>query len=308
MRDHGIIDFFRKRLNLDALAISDESRLAGEELWKKWSTLAGSYEHIHENVTIALVGKYTHLHDSYISVYKALEHAALNCGRKLEIKWIEATDLEEETLTSNPNKFHDSWREVCSANGILVPGGFGSRGIDGMVLAAKWARENKIPYLGICLGMQIAVIEFARNVCGMTDAESAEFNPDTKTPAVVYMPEISKTHMGGTMRLGLRPTVFQPGSENSRVRKLYGNKQSIDERHRHRYEVNPDIVDKIEANGLKFVGKDETGQRMEIVEMDGHPYFVGAQYHPEYLTRPLNPCPLFKGLILAASGVLDSAL
>ncbi|KAI8878403.1 CTP synthase, partial [Backusella circina FSU 941] len=308
MREHGIIDFFRRRLNLDALTISDENRLAGEELWNKWSTLAGSYEHIHEKVSIALVGKYTHLHDSYISVYKALEHASLNCGRKLEIKWIEATDLEQETLTSDPKKFHESWQEVCSANGILVPGGFGSRGIDGMLLAAKWARENKVPYLGICLGMQIAVIEFARNVCGMPDAESAEFNPDTKTPAVVYMPEISKTHMGGTMRLGLRPTVFQPGSENSRVRKLYGNKPSIDERHRHRYEVNPEIVDKIESNGLKFVGKDETGERMEIVEMDDHPYFVGAQYHPEYLTRPLNPCPLFKGLILAASGILDSAL
>ncbi|KAI7904133.1 CTP synthase [Cokeromyces recurvatus] len=308
MRENGVIDFFRRRLNLDALKISDERRLAGEELWNKWTTLAGSYEHLHETVTIALVGKYTNLHDSYISVYKALEHAALACQRKLEIKWIEATDLESAALKTDPIKFHESWQNLCSADGILVPGGFGGRGIEGMIMAAKWARENKIPYLGICLGMQISVIEFARNVCGMTDADSAEMNPDTPTPVVVYMPEISKTHMGGTMRLGLRATVFQEGTENSRVRKLYGNKTSIDERHRHRYEVNPELVDQIEAKGLKFVGKDETGQRMEIVELDDHPYFVGCQYHPEYLTRPLNPSPLFKGLILAAVGELDASL
>ncbi|CAO3652105.1 unnamed protein product [Mucor fragilis] len=308
MREHGVIDFFRRRLNLDALKISDESRLAGEELWTKWTTLAGSYEHIHETVTIALVGKYTNLHDSYISVYKALEHAALACKRKLEIKWIEATDLESEALKTDPIKFHESWQDLCAADGILVPGGFGGRGIEGMIMAAKWARENKIPYLGICLGMQIAVIEFARNVCGMADADSAEMNPDTPSPVVVYMPEISKTHMGGTMRLGLRATVFQDGTEESRVRKLYGSKPSVDERHRHRYEVNPEHVGKFESKGLKFVGKDETGQRMEIVEMEEHPYFVGCQYHPEYLTRPLNPCPLFKGLILAAVGELDASL
>jgi CTP synthase len=308
MYEHGVVNFFRRRLNLDSIKVSDESRLAGEELWKKWSTLAGSYEHLHETVTIALIGKYTNLHDSYISVYKALEHAALACGRKLQIKWIEATDLENETLKIDPIKFHESWKNLCSADGIIVPGGFGGRGIEGMIMAAKWARESKIPYLGICLGMQIAVIEFARNICGMADAESAEFNPDTPTPVVVYMPEISKTHMGGTMRLGLRPTVFQEGSENSRVYKLYGNKASIDERHRHRYEVNPELAPQIEEKGLKFVGKDETGQRMEIVELDDHPYFVGCQYHPEYLTRPLNPCPLFRGLILASIGGLDAAL
>ncbi|ORE07407.1 CTP synthase [Rhizopus microsporus var. microsporus] len=308
MREKGVIDFFRRRLNLDSIKIPDDQRLAGEELWKKWTTLAGSYEHLHEKVTIALVGKYTDLHDSYISVYKALEHAALACKRKLIIKWIEATDLESETLKTDPIKFHESWQNLCSADGILVPGGFGNRGIEGMIMAAKWARENKIPYLGICLGMQIAVIEFARHVCGMADAESAEMNPDTTTPVVVYMPEISKTHMGGTMRLGLRPTVFQEGTENSRVRKLYDNKPAVDERHRHRYEVNPEHVAKFEAAGLRFVGKDETGQRMEIVEMENHPYFVGCQYHPEYLTRPLKPAPLFLGLLLAATGQLDAAL
>lgn len=306
LREHGVIDFFRRRLNLDALKISDERRLAGEKLWTEWTTLAGSYEHLHDNVTIAIVGKYTDLHDSYISVYKALEHASLAYKRKIVIKWIDASDLEHETLKANPIKYHDSWRSLCSSDGILVPGGFGSRGIEGMIMAAKWAREHKIPYLGICLGMQIAVIEFARNICGMTGAESAEMNPDTPTPVVVYMPEISKTHMGGTMRLGLRPTVFQDGTESSRVRKLYGGKPSVDERHRHRYEVNPIHLETFEKNGLKFIGRDETGERMEIVELDDHPFFVGCQYHPEYITRPLRPCPLFRGLILAAIGKIDT--
>ncbi|KAG0174509.1 CTP synthase ura7 [Apophysomyces sp. BC1034] len=308
MREKGVVDFFRRRLNLDAIKVADDRRLAGEQLWNKWISLTGSYEHLFETVTIALVGKYTNLHDSYISVDKALEHASLACKRKIQIKWIEATDLEPEALKSNPTKFHESWKDLCCSNGVLVPGGFGSRGTEGMILAAKWARENKVPYLGICLGMQIAVMEFARHVCGMPDAHSAELEPDTKNPVVVYMPEISKTHMGGTMRLGLRPTLFQEGTENSNVRKLYGNKSSVDERHRHRYEVNPEVVSKIEEKGLKFIGKDETGERMEIVELDDHPFFVGCQYHPEYLTRPLKPAPLFRGLILAASGQLADSL
>ncbi|KAI8994799.1 CTP synthase [Pilobolus umbonatus] len=305
LREHGVIDFFRRRLNLDALKISDERRLAGEKLWEQWSSLTRSYEYCHESVSIAIVGKYVDLHDSYISVYKALEHASLAYQRKINIKWIDASDLETDTLKISPLKYHESWQNLCSADGVLVPGGFGSRGVEGMIMAAKWAREHKIPYLGICLGMQVSVIEFARNVCGMPEANSAEIDEKAKDPVVVYMPEISKTHMGGTMRLGLRPTIFQKGSEKSKVRKLYGNKLSVDERHRHRYEVNPIHVSKFEAKGLKFIGKDETGERMEIVELDDHPFFVGCQYHPEYLTRPLNPCPLFRGLILAAMGQID---
>lgn len=306
LREHGVMDFFRRRLNLDAIKISDERRLAGEKLWTEWTTLAGSYEHLHESVSIAIVGKYTDLHDSYISVYKALEHASLAYKRKLVINWVDASDLETATLKSNPLKYHQSWQNVCGSDGILVPGGFGSRGVEGMIMAAKWAREHQIPYLGICLGMQVAVIEFARHVCGMADADSAEMNPDTLTPVVVYMPEISKTHMGGTMRLGLRATVFQKGTENSTVRKLYGGKESVDERHRHRYEVNPAHVEKFESKGLQFIGRDDTGERMEIVELDDHPFFVGCQYHPEYITRPLRPCPLFNGLILAAIGKIDT--
>ncbi|KAI9478601.1 MAG: CTP synthase [Benjaminiella poitrasii] len=306
LREHGLVDFFRRRLSLDAVKISDESRSAGEKLWKEWTTLAKSYEYLHETVSIAIVGKYTNLHDSYISVYKALEHASLAQGRKIEIKWVDASDLETEALKTNPIKYHQSWQQVCSSDGILVPGGFGSRGIEGMIKAAQWAREHKIPYLGICLGMQISVIEFARHVCGMPNAQSAEVNPETETPVVVYMPEISKTHLGGTMRLGLRPTLFQPNTEDSVVRKLYGGKVSVDERHRHRYEVNPIHIETFEKNGLKFIGRDEKGERMEIVELDDHPFFVGCQYHPEYLTRPLKPSPLFNGLIMAAIGKIDT--
>ncbi|CDH52422.1 ctp synthase [Lichtheimia corymbifera JMRC:FSU:9682] len=305
MRDRGIIDFFRKRLALDNLCIPTERQLDGEKLWKKWIDLTKSYDHLYDTVTIALVGKYTDLHDSYISVYKALEHASLAAGRKLEIKWIEATNLEPETLKTDAIKYHESWQNLCSAQGILVPGGFGTRGIEGMITAAKWAREHKIPYLGICLGMQIAVIEFARSVCDMPDAYSAEIDPDTKTPVIVYMPEISKTHLGGSMRLGNHATIFQPGTEDGKsiVRKLYGDAPTVEERHRHRYEVNPENVATFEEKGLAFVGRDESGKRMEIVELKNHPYFVGCQYHPEYLSRPLKPAPLFHGLVSAAIGI-----
>ncbi len=196
---------------------------------------------------IVLVGKYTSLHDSYMSVIKSLEHAALRCHRKLVLKWVEAGDLEPNAEKDNPVRYHEAWQSLCSAKGILVPGGFGQRGTEGMISAAKWAREKKVPYLGICLGFQIAVIEYARNICGITNANSAELDPETKDPVVVYMPEISKTHLGGTMRLGLRPTIFQKGTEEwSRIRKLYGGEEVVWERHRHRYEINPKIIERIE--------------------------------------------------------------
>ncbi|ORZ00723.1 CTP synthase [Syncephalastrum racemosum] len=304
MRERGILEFFRKRLRLDDLVVPESRRVAGQELWQQWSALTQSYERLEGTVTIAIVGKYTDLHDSYISVYKALEHATLACRRKLSIHWIEATDLEPKMLETHPLKYHDAWKALCTSDGVLVPGGFGNRGIEGMVIAAKWARENKKPYLGICLGMHIAVIEFARHMCGIPTAHSAEMEPECKTPVVIYMPEISKTHLGGTMRLGLRATHFQPGTEtNSIVRKLHKGAPYVDERHRHRYEINPEYIDTLEKNGLSFVGKDESGERMEIVELPGHPFFVGCQYHPEYITRPLRPVPLFCGLVHAAAGL-----
>lgn len=175
-----------------------------------------------------------------------------------------------------------------------------------MVLAAKWARENKTPYLGICLGMQIAVIEYARSMCSIPDAGSVELHGEQcPDPVVIFMPEISKTQLGGTMRLGLRPTVFQEGSEWSRLRQLYGEKKEVHERHRHRYEVNPEYIDRLAAGGLTFIGKDDKGERMEILELKDHPFYVGVQFHPEYLSRVLQPSKPYLGFVAAASGCLE---
>ncbi|KAF9144592.1 CTP synthase ura7 [Mortierella sp. GBA39] len=311
LKDQGMVDYLWKRLNIEkTVTITPALKAKGTDMWKKWNQLTTNQERLHDSdaVTIALVGKYTHLQDSYASVVKALEHATLALHKKLVIQWIEASDLEPEFRPVNPVKYHNAWRDLCSAQGILVTGGFGVRGTEGKIAAAKWAREHMIPYLGICLGLQIAVIEFARNVCGMPDAHSIELDENTTTPVVVFMPEISKTHLGGTLRVGVKATLFQPGTEGSTIRKLYGGGSEVLERHRHRYEVNPEMVDKLHAKGLQFVGKDETGQRMEIIEMADHPYFVGVQYHPELLTRPLKPSPPFTGLILAATDSLQQHL
>lgn len=310
LKEQKMVDFLTRRLRLDELNISGEMAHKGEELFNKWSSLTTKHDQSFEKVTIAIVGKYTNLHDSYLSVIKSLEHSAMRCGRKLEIVWVESTDLEPETESANKSNFHTAWQLVCKADGILVPGGFGSRGIEGMIAAAKWARENKVPYLGVCLGLQIAVIEFFRNVLGKKEASSIEFDPELteENQAVVYMPEIDRERLGGTMRLGLRPTVFQEDSESSKIRKLYGDSAEVFERHRHRYEVNPKLMEEISNNGLKFVGKDEAGERCEIFELDDHPFYVATQYHPEYISKVLDPSRPFLGLIAAASGKLDEVL
>ncbi|ORX72649.1 CTP synthase [Linderina pennispora] len=311
LRKQGIIDVLTERLKLNKLSISGELQGEGDALWAQWREFARRRARDLEVTTIAVVGKYTYLTDSYISVVKALEHASLNVNRKIEISWVEASDLEESSAQKDPLKYHEAWQRLCAADGILVPGGFGERGVEGKVLAAKWAREHNVPYLGICLGLQVAVIEFARHVAGLPTAHSAEFRENCDTPVVVFMPEIDRTTMGGTMRLGSRPTKFQGTSfaQNSKIRQLYGSVDEVNERHRHRYEVNPERVDELEAKGMHFVGRDaDTGERMEILELESHPYFVAVQYHPEYLTRPLSPSPPFLGLLLAASGQLDSYL
>ncbi|KAI8830613.1 CTP synthase N-terminus-domain-containing protein [Chytriomyces cf. hyalinus JEL632] len=305
LHEQQLLTTISKRLNL-----APRETQASVSLFSKWKQLCQRLERLHDVVKIVLVGKYTYLHDSYISVVKSLEHASLSCNRKLKLEWVEATDLEPEMQSTDALKYHDAWKSVCSANGILIPGGFGVRGTEGMILAAKHARENKIPYLGICLGFQIAVIEFARNVVGLEGANSTELDADTKHDVVIFMPEISKTHVGGTMRLGSKNTLFGAGSEGSIIRRLYGGKPSVDERHRHRYEVNPKYVDQLEASGMKFIGRDEKEERMIILERDmkDHPYFVAVQFHPEYKTKPLKPIPTFLGFILAASGLLPEYL
>ncbi|MBK70656.1 MAG: CTP synthetase [Euryarchaeota archaeon] len=262
-----------------------------------WGAMADKVDQLKEEVNIAMVGKYTGLSDSYLSVIKALQHSAFAVDRKLVIDWIESTDLDPKDVTEN----HDgAWAKLRAADGILVPGGFGSRGVEGKIAAAEYARTNNVPYLGVCLGLQIATIEFCRNVLGLDGANSTEFDEETPNPAVVFMPEISKTHMGGTMRLGTKPTPFLV--EDCKMRRLYGGSEHVDERHRHRYEVNPELIERIEGAGLKYVGKDETGQRCEIMELEGHPYFVGTQYHPEFKSRPHRPSPPFLGLLMAATG------
>lgn len=268
-----------------------------------WAHRANKWDAVSEPVNIAIVGKYTGLGDSYLSVTKALMHSAISADRKLNIVWIEAGMLEDTTLAEDPSSHADAWAKVHSVDGILVPGGFGERGTEGKILTAKYARENKVPFLGICLGMQAAVIEYARNVLGIKSAHSTEMVPECSNPAVIFMPEGSTTHMGGTMRLGARRTFFK--TQDCKAAKLYNSSPFIDERHRHRYEVNPDMVDKLESAGCVFVGKDETNKRMEILELDDHPFFLATQYHPEYKSRPGRPSPPFMGLILAASRQLD---
>ncbi|GAA6031942.1 hypothetical protein JCM8097_003353 [Rhodosporidiobolus ruineniae] len=308
LKDQGLIGFLQRRLRLDKLPLPQPRVAGGAKLLTMWKELTVSYDRLFDKVSVVLVGKYTALQDSYTSVVKSLEHAAMQCGRKLTVTWVEASDLEAEAQHERPKEFHAAWQAVCTANGILVPGGFGLRGTEGMISAAKWAREKKIPYLGICLGFQIAVIEFARNVMGLKDAHSAELLETTPHPVIVFMPEISKTHLGGTMRLGLRPTIFQPNTEWSKVRQLYGGADTIWERHRHRYEVNPAYVPEIEKAGLRFTGRDEKGERMQVAELEGHPYFAGLQAHPEFCTRPLNPSPAFLGFVASAAGVLDEQI
>ena len=269
-------------------------------LLEDWIQMANTVDNLEEIIKIAMVGKYTGLSDSYLSVIKALQHSSYEVNRKLEINWIESESLDDKQKEKNLEKYSEAWNILKEADGILVPGGFGIRGIEGKIKAAEYARVNKVPYLGVCLGLQIATIEFCRNVLGMENANSTEFDENTPQPAVVFMPEISKTHMGGTMRLGSKPTPFLV--EDCKIKRLYDNKSYVDERHRHRYEVNPELIDRIESAGLIYVGKDETGQRCEIMELKDHPYYVGTQYHPEFKSRPGRPSPPFLGLLMAASG------
>jgi CTP synthase len=269
-----------------------------------WANMAHSMEQWEDAVQICLIGKYTGLQDSYLSVIKALRHAAIACKHKLDLQWVEATQLE--------NNDQEAWDKVKHAQGVIVPGGFGNRGFDGKVLAAKYCRESNKPYLGVCLGFQAIVVEYCRNVLNLRDANSTEFDETTENPVVFFMPEIDKTTMGGNMRLGSRLTkftspTFEDGS-TSLLKRMYKDADSIHERHRHRYEVNPEYVDRIHEGGLKFVGRDETGERMEVAELPGHAYYIGVQYHPEFKSRPLKPSPPFHGLVLAACGRLDAYL
>ncbi|RDW73407.1 CTP synthase [Coleophoma cylindrospora] len=300
LEEQGLLGSLSKPLQLNLLAITPEQALKGANMWKDWKTLTTPTSDISETVTIALVGKYTGFMDSYISVLKSLEHSVMALKRKLHLTIVEASHLEEAILVTSEQDYHQAWKKLHEADGILVPGGFGERGVEGMILAAQWARENKTPYLGVCLGMQIAVMEFARHMCNIPGANSLEFSQDCPDPVIIFMPEIDATNMGGTMRLGSRPTIYQKGSEWSKLRGFYDGKEVISERHRHRYEVNPKYIERLTNAGLQFVGRDEQGDRMEIIELKDHPWYVGVQFHPEYLSRVLKPSKPYLGFVSSA--------
>jgi CTP synthase len=235
---------------------------------------------------VALVGKYVELQDAYLSVREALKHAGLFCDLDIEIDWISSADLPEETVDER----------LADADAIIVPGGFGTRGIDGKIFAARYAREHQIPFLGICLGMQVMVLEFARNVMGIKEATSAEFDSKAVNPLVDYMPEMKgQERMGGTMRLGLYDVEL---AEGSLAEKCYRTRH-ISERHRHRFEVNSAYCEQLEEHGLKVTGLSPDGDVIEVFELEGHPFMIGSQFHPEFLSRPNRPHPLFVGLLQA---------
>lgn len=308
LNEQGLVQLMTAALRLDQLSISPALQAKGNHIWESWRRLTVDLDHIHDVVEIVLVGKYLDQPDAYCSVVKSLQHAAMYCRKKLVVKNVDAEALEAKTNQKDPASFHKAWHDVCTASGILVPGGFGDRGTEGMMAAAKWARENKTPYLGVCLGMQIAVIEFARSVCKvpLPQANSFEFDGADKDRVVIDMPEHNPGEMGATMRLGLKPTYWQPHTEWSKLRALYGLENgSVNERHRHRYEVNPDYVGQLHDAGLTFIGKDETGVRMEVVELKDHPWFVGVQFHPEYLSRVLHPSKPYLGFIAASARMLN---
>ena len=252
----------------------------------KWKDFAKRVSNGGDEVEIALIGKYTALKDSYISHKESLRYAGAVLGCRVKIRWIEAPDLEDSGTI----------KELEGVNGVLVPGGFGNRGAEGKIMSAKWAREQNIPYLGVCFGFQLATIEFARNVLGLKGANSAELDPKSPHPVVNILPEQEGVDdMGATMRLGDHDVNLSKG----KARSLYG-KDTISERHRHRYEINPEYIDRIEAKGLKYTGRDLSGRRMEILELEKHPYFVASQFHPEFKSRPDEPSPLHLGLVKAA--------
>ncbi len=248
--------------------------------WGDWERLVAEVRREKPAVKVALVGKYVELHDAYMSVREALKHAALALGLEVDIAWVHSAELEKGR----------GWETVQSADGIVVPGGFGSRGIEGKIQAARYARQEKVPYLGLCLGMQLMVIELARQVLGDEEANSTEFDRSTPHSVIDLMPDQRDiADMGGTMRLGLYPCELQPGTHAQRAYQ----QSLIYERHRHRFEFNNAYREKLHAGGMRFSGLSPDGRLVEIAEMVDHPYMLGTQFHPEFLSRPNRPHPLF---------------
>lgn len=277
LEDAGLGDYLAEQLSLENAPVNLD----------EWRTFVERIKTPKPALRIALVGKYTALHDAYISVREAIYHAGVANGYDIDIDWVYSGDLEKDK----------GWDRLMQADGVVVPGGFGYRGIEGKVLAAKWARENQVPYLGLCLGMQVMCIEYGRNVLGWEDANSTEFDSSTDHPVIDLMPDQqSLSEMGGTMRLGRYTCVLQPGTQAALA---YGVPQ-VEERHRHRFELNNTFRSELEEAGLLFSGLSPDERLVEIAEVKGHPYMVGSQFHPEFQSRPTHPHPLFDGFIRAA--------
>lgn len=280
MEQEGLDHIALKKLGLEDRPVDMED----------WKAMVERMTTAKKEVQIALVGKYVRLHDAYLSVAEALSHAGYAMGAKVNIRWINSEILEEEKP--------DLDEVFAGVDGIVVPGGFGYRGVEGKIDAIRYARENKIPFLGLCLGMQCAVIEFARNVCHMEQANSSEFIPDGKYPVIDLMPDQEDvTEKGGTMRLGIYPCKLKEGTK---ARDLYENQEIVYERHRHRYEVSNEFRPQMEAAGLVISGTSPDDRLVEIIELKDHPYFAATQAHPEFKSRPNRPHPLFNGFMEAA--------
>lgn len=292
IESRDVSNLYQLPLNLKAQKIDDIvlkhfNLTAKEASMEEWISLVERVDNLKDEVRIALVGKYVELHDAYISVVESLKHAGYKHNFKVKIDWIQSEDITEENV-------HEYLKE---ADGILVPGGFGDRGVEGKITAIKYARENKIPFFGICLGMQLAAVEFARNVCGLTGAHSSELDPNTPYPIINLLPDQENVvEMGGTLRLGSYPCTLTEGSQ---AHKEYGE-INITERHRHRYEFNNFYRERLTNKGLVLSGVSPDGRLVEIVELPEHPWFVAGQFHPEFKSRPEKAHPLFAGFIKAS--------
>jgi len=284
LREAGL-DFEVLRL----LKIEDRINLRHErKAWAKWCDFTDKIDTISREITIGITGKYTAVRDSYASIINALEHAGIALGCDVKIKWIETTDITDENVTE----------KLSDVDGIIVPGGFGTRGAEGKIACIKYARENNLPYLGLCFGFQMAVIEFARNVCGITKANSTEIEPDCPEPVIDILPEQKKIEgLGGNMRLGGQNIELKP---QTLAWKLFGESDSVRMRFRHRYEVDPRYIEPLEKAGLVFSGKAPRQPIMQILELPSHPFFMGTQAHPCLTSRPLRPQPMFVGLVSTA--------
>lgn len=284
LRDKGL-DFEVARL----LKIEDRLNLRHErKSWAQWCDFTDKIDAAQKPVTIAITGKYTSVRDSYASIINSLEHAGIALGAKVNIKWIETTNLTDANVSTH----------LADVDGIIVPGGFGTRGAEGKICCVKYSRENNLPYLGLCFGFQMAVIEFARDVCGLTGANSTEIEPACKEPVIDYLPEQLKIEgLGGNMRLGGFDIELKP---DTLAWQLFAKARSVRMRFRHRYEVSPRYIETLEKGGLVFSGKAPNQPIMQILEIPSHPYFVGTQAHPCLTSRPLRPQPMFVGLVAAA--------